>query len=249
MRRVTTFAQAAEFEKAFGRLKRLGLTYEAILPGAGFARVGVAALVADVASRAALTDRVAGGFLSAGWVDYRPSGHCVPSESPPAFEEDIFGDAVIMVLAPCVADPTKIRLIAHTGADMAGAFPYMNAEMREASYNENGPTLTFMDRYRVISLYPRRIAIAKADDMVDAWRTLEMIRCRVNQTWARRADIEPCHEMREKPPALEIFKRLPKTNCRACGERHAAWRLPSAFRPGTRAFRSAGRCSRASSGI
>jgi ArsR family metal-binding transcriptional regulator len=24
--------------------------------------------------------------------------------------------------------------------------------------------------------------------------------------------------MREKPPALEIFKRLPRTNCRACGE-------------------------------
>ena len=24
--------------------------------------------------------------------------------------------------------------------------------------------------------------------------------------------------MRERPPALEIFKRLPRTNCRACGE-------------------------------
>jgi len=45
-----------------------------------------------------------------------------------------------------------------------------------------------------------------------------MIRCRVNEAWARRAQIEPSDEMREKPPALEIFKRLPKTNCRACGE-------------------------------
>ena len=24
--------------------------------------------------------------------------------------------------------------------------------------------------------------------------------------------------MRERPPALEIFKRLPKTNCKQCGE-------------------------------
>jgi ArsR family metal-binding transcriptional regulator len=94
----------------------------------------------------------------------------------------------------------------------------MNAEMREASYNAKGPTFTFMDRYRMISMYPRRIAVAKADDIVDGWRTLEMIRCRVNDAWARRAQIEPCYEIREKPPALEIFKRLPKTNCRACGE-------------------------------
>jgi len=124
-----------------------------------------------------------------------------------------------VVLAPCVADLTKIRLIAHTSGNMAEAFPYMNAEMREASYNAKGPTFTFMDGYRMISMYPQRIAIAKADEIVDGWRTLEMIRCRVNDAWARRAQIEPCYEMREKPPALEIFKRLPKTNCRACGER------------------------------
>jgi ArsR family metal-binding transcriptional regulator len=219
VKQVTTFAHPAEFEKAVACLKALGLPYETILPGAGFGRVGVAALVADMASRAALMDRGAGDFVSAGWVDYRPSPQAVPADAPPAFEEDVFGEAAIMVLAPCVADPTKIRIIAHSGADMAGAFPYLNAEMREASYNANGPTLTFMDRYRVISLYPRRIAIAKADDVIDAWRTLEGIRCRINRTWARRAEIEPCHAMREKPPALEIFRRLPKTNCRACGER------------------------------
>jgi ArsR family metal-binding transcriptional regulator len=76
-----------------------------------------------------------------------------------------------------------------------------------------------MDGYRMVSLYPGRITIAKADEIVDAWRTLEAIRCRVNDVWARRAEIEPSDEMRERPPALEIFKRLPRTNCRACGER------------------------------
>jgi ArsR family metal-binding transcriptional regulator len=75
-----------------------------------------------------------------------------------------------------------------------------------------------MDRYRMISIYARRIAVAKADDIVDAWRTLEAIRRRINDVWARRAQIEPSWELREKPPALEIFKRLPRTNCRACGE-------------------------------
>ncbi|MCL5097733.1 MAG: hypothetical protein M1608_09440 [Candidatus Omnitrophica bacterium] len=76
-----------------------------------------------------------------------------------------------------------------------------------------------MDEYRLISLYAQRITLAKADELVDAWRTLERIRCRVNEIWQRRGTIKPCYELRKKPPALEIYKRLPGTNCRACGEK------------------------------
>lgn len=75
-----------------------------------------------------------------------------------------------------------------------------------------------MDGYRMISLYPNRIAAAKPDEIVDAWRTLEVIRRIINDTWARRADIEPDHTLHVRPPALEIFKRLPRNNCRECGE-------------------------------
>jgi ArsR family metal-binding transcriptional regulator len=75
-----------------------------------------------------------------------------------------------------------------------------------------------MEGYRMVALCPQRISVAKADDIVDGWRALEMIRRRVNDVWARRASITPCYERRQKPPALEIFKRLPGTNCRECGE-------------------------------
>lgn len=90
--------------------------------------------------------------------------------------------------------------------------------MRQGSYNPDGPTFTFMEGYRMVALYPQRISVAKADDVVDGWRALEMIRQRVNDVWARRVSITPSCERRQKPPALEIFKRLPGTNCRACGE-------------------------------
>lgn len=219
MKFVTTVAQRSEFERAKARLDALGLPYEIVSPDPGFARVGVPALVVETSGRAALTSGDPDGFLCAGWVDYRPPRIAAPAEPPPMFEGDLFGEASVMVLAPCVADPAKIRIIAHLSGDVTEALPYLNAEVREASYNAKGPTLTFMDQYRVVSLYPRRIAIAKADDVVDAWRTMEMIRRRVGDVWSRRAEIEPCREMRQKPPVLEIFKRLPKTNCRECGER------------------------------
>jgi ArsR family metal-binding transcriptional regulator len=135
------------------------------------------------------------------------------------FAEDVFGQATIMVLAPCIADAAKIRLIAHVRGDLTEVFPYLNAEMRQASYNKDGPNLTFMDSYRMVSLYPSRIAVAKADEIVDGWRVLEMIRRRDNDVWSRRSRIEPSYERRAKPPALEIYYRLPKTNCRACGQK------------------------------
>lgn len=218
MKVLTTFPTGDEFDKAKARFDRFPLSVDIISPDPGYDLVGVAALAMESEARAQLAARGPGDLFSSGWVDYRPAAVPVPSEPPRSFAEDVFGRAAIMVLAPCVADATKIRIIARISGDLTEVFPYLNAEMKQACYNVNGPTFTFMDGYRMISMYAHRIAVAKADEIVDAWRTLEMIRCRVNEVWARRGEIEPCYEMREKPPALEIFKRLPRTNCGQCGE-------------------------------
>jgi len=216
--KVTTFPTPDEREKAQAHLDRRSVPYEVISAEPGFRYVGVGALAADGEAASLLVASGPNPLICSGWVDYRPPATSVPQQEPPTFEEDVFGRAVVSVLAPCVADTTKIRIIAHVSGDQTEVFPYLNAEMEAASYNRHGPTFTFMDGYRMISLYPRRIAMAKADEIVDAWRVLEMIRCRVNEVWARRAEIEPDFEMRQRPPALEIYKRLPGTNCRQCGE-------------------------------
>ena len=213
-----TFPRRSEFDKVKAALDGLGLSYEVIWPDPGFAQVGAGALVLDEEAHKAFYARHPHDITCSGWVNYRPAGVVVPGEAPGHYDEDVFGLAAVMVLAQCVADMTRIRFIAHLSGNLAEVFPYMNAVMQEASYNQAGPTFTFMDGYRMISVYPRRIAVAKADDIVDGWRTLEAIRRRANEVWRRRGEIEPSYEMREKPPALEIFKRLPRTNCKACGE-------------------------------
>lgn len=40
----------------------------------------------------------------------------------------------------------------------------------------------------------------------------------VNRTWERRTEIKPDYEMRRRPGPLEVYKLLPQTNCRACGQ-------------------------------
>jgi len=219
METVTTFPKVEEFERARIRLDSLHLPYRVILPKPAYHLVGAPALVMEQEVRAVLCTNDSNEFVYSGWVDYMASQIQVPDITPPDYVEDIFGYASIMVLAPCIADSAKIRLIAHISGDMAEAFPYLNSDMPQVCYNRNVSIVTFMDGHRMVVLYPRRIAVAKADDIIDGWRTLEMIRCLINDIWARRSSIEPSYQMRKKPPALEIYKRLPGTNCQTCGEK------------------------------
>jgi ArsR family metal-binding transcriptional regulator len=215
---ITTFPKRSEFEKAERALNDRNQPYDVVSPVPGYSRVGCHAIAITTDTRMAICEDEGKAFVCSGWVDYHPAAIAVPEENPKKYEDDIFGSAAIMLLAPCVADPLKVRIIAHIPNDISQVFPYINTVLKGACYNASAPNLTFMDGYRMISIYPHRIAVAKPDEIVDAWRTLEMIRSVVNGTWAQREDINPSYEMRVRPPALEIFKRLPRTNCRECGE-------------------------------
>ncbi|MCX6929592.1 MAG: hypothetical protein NT154_41210, partial [Verrucomicrobia bacterium] len=205
MDEIMTFPRRREFDKAQSCLDRLGLPYQVVSPEPGYGRVGMESLVMSPEARGMLFHEIGTEVVSAGWVNYQPAKVSVPDTPPSSFEEDVLGTCAIVVMAHCVADMAKIRLIAHISGNLAGVFPYLNAEKPGAMYCRDAETLTYMDGYRLVSLYAQRLTVAKADELVDAWRTLEGIRCLVNETWRRRGSISPCWGMRRKPPALEIY--------------------------------------------
>lgn len=214
---LTTFPAVTDFEKAKNILDELGLKYRIVDPTYTYSNVGFPAIAFDDHARIRLAESKK-NFICSGWVNGSDEYTAIPDDEPPLYSEDIFGKAYIMVLANCVADASKIRLIAHTDKDISLSFPYINALRNDVSFNKEWPILSFMDGYRMISLYQNRITAAKLDDIADGWRVLEKIRRMVNDTYARRNEIEPSYEMHRRPPVLEIFKRLPGTNCRECGE-------------------------------
>jgi ArsR family metal-binding transcriptional regulator len=216
---VTTFPAREELNRAVAVLETISAAYERIEPSPALSLVGQPALVMSREVRGRL-EAAAPTVVFSGWVDYRASSGEMPDGPTPQEPqpEDCFRRSSIMFLGPCVADETKIRLIAHLEGDLGPVLPYLNAVIPQASYTPAAETLTYMEGYRMIALYRQRITIAKADEIVDAWRTLEDIRQMAEQTWNNRNVIEPSFEIRRKPPAIEIFKRLPCTNCRICGE-------------------------------
>ncbi len=121
-------------------------------------------------------------------------------------------------VAPCMADEKKIRLIAYFNRDISEILPYLNAVMKGASYNKNAAILTFAKERRLINLYNIKIAIAKADDIIDAWHVLDEVKLLINRTHENRAGIKPNYDEKVKVTALQIYGWLPKSNCKACGE-------------------------------
>ncbi|MFB3919489.1 MAG: (Fe-S)-binding protein [Candidatus Velamenicoccus archaeovorus] len=117
-----------------------------------------------------------------------------------------------------MADEKKIRLIAYFNRDISEILPYLNAVMKGASYNKNAAILTFAKERRLINLYNIKIAIAKADDIIDAWHVLDEVKLLINRTHENRAGIKPNYDEKVKVTALQIYGWLPKSNCKACGE-------------------------------
>ena len=215
---LTTFTDQREFERAAALLEKLKIEHTLISPDPAYGHVGCPAIALADEGKSLLLEGAGVDILSAGWVDFRPPTQVVPAKAPQEFAEDIVGRVAIVVLAPCVADLDRLRLTAHLSGDVSEALPYLNAEMAQGSYVAKLPVFTFMDGHRMVSLFRDRVAVAKADDIVDAWASLERVRCLVNDVWSRRGAITPSFELRRRPPALEIYKRLPGTNCKQCGE-------------------------------
>ena len=144
-RLVTTFMTREDYERGRLVLDALELPYEVVSPDPGFGLVGAPALIVEGESRLTLS-RPGGDFFCAGWVEYRKARIDVPRSEPETFDEGVFGRAAAAVLAPCVADRAKIRIIAQLSGDVGSVLSYLNAEMDRASFNPQAPVLTFMKK-------------------------------------------------------------------------------------------------------
>jgi ArsR family metal-binding transcriptional regulator len=124
----------------------------------------------------------------------------------------------IAEIMPCLADPEKIRFIAYLEKDISEVFPYLNAVLKNAIYNHEGKTLTLKKEGRLISLHPGKIAAGKIIDEQDARDVLEWLKKEINSCYENKDTLTPSFERRQKLAALDIFKLLPGTNCKRCGD-------------------------------
>lgn len=114
---------------------------------------------------------------------------------------------------PCEPGAERYSAVAWLMVDISEALPYLNATLRGALYHKAANALTWKKGGHNIAFHPYEIAISDA-----AIRELDGLVELVNRTWARRGEITPDYEARQRPTPMAVYKLLPQTNCKPCGE-------------------------------
>ncbi len=96
--------------------------------------------------------------------------------------------------------------------------PFLNTLLGGFDYLNDPPALILKSRGRLITLHPRKIAINALKDEDEAEKILQWLIAEINRAWEQRDEIQPRFEGLPRPGLLEILKRLPRTNCRKCGQ-------------------------------
>lgn len=110
-----------------------------------------------------------------------------------------------------------LRCYAHLDGNIGDVLPYLNTTLGGYQYYQEPQMLTLKFQGKLITLYPKMIAINMVQDEAEAEKILQWLKEEINNTWKNRSEIKPSFEVSAKPRILDILKLLPKDNCRECG--------------------------------
>ncbi len=119
---------------------------------------------------------------------------------------------------PCDPGTEKWSAIARLKVDISEVLPYLNTTLRGAVYNHAAKALTWKKGGHSMAFHAREIAASNLEDRAQAERVIQGLIETVNRTWEKRTELEPNFETRQRPTPMAIFKLLPGTNCKQCGQ-------------------------------
>lgn len=218
MAHIIAFGSRESFDWALEIIRETG-GYVDTLEAPEFCRgLAIPAIVVSGDARPVLSELRAAGVKCSGVFPFLPFTKDVPQAAPPNEKwVDIFGHLRIDVIEPSFTAPSKFRVEIAFQKSLATLIPFLARLIRGGSFRPDVPILSFEEEHRLLVISPRRLVICRADDLLDIWI---MMRCAVELVtagWDRRFALEPEREPRQGIGAIEIFKRLPGTDCRQCG--------------------------------
>ena len=101
--------------------------------------------------------------------------------------------------------------------DISSLLPLLNAELENADYNHQAKVLVWKSGEKKYAFRPKEISVAPLRDREQAPAFCSEAVEIVNDIWQRKDEIEPDYTKRELPTVMELYKKLPRSNCGECG--------------------------------
>jgi ArsR family metal-binding transcriptional regulator len=112
----------------------------------------------------------------------------------------------------------SLHCIAHLDQDISEALPYLSAVLGGDTYIKNPPSVTFKLYGKLIAVHGDKIAVNALRNEAEARHILEWMKEQINDVWEKRESIAPKYDGKTTPDFLTIYRMLPKTNCKKCGQ-------------------------------
>ena len=119
---------------------------------------------------------------------------------------------------PCEPGAERYTAVARLMTDISDILPYLNATLRGAVYNRAAQALTWKKGGHNLAFHAFQIATSNVEDDEAAVKEIDGLVKLINRTWERRSEITPDYETHQRPPLMTVYKLLPQTNCKQCGE-------------------------------
>jgi len=119
--------------------------------------------------------------------------------------------------APCAPGSGRYGLRISLSEDISPVFPYLNTVLEETYYDHENKVLIGRDEQRQYAFRDMDIRVAGVNETTQAPEIARQAVALVNRVWQERMTIKPSFTERKLPTAIDIYRYLPKTNCRQCG--------------------------------
>ncbi len=119
---------------------------------------------------------------------------------------------------PCLPGSPRWSSIVKIDADLSDLLPYLNGYLKKRFYDPNTHAIVFKMNGHGVAVRPREIRIGNLVDKDEGEKVAKEVIDFINEIHEKRDEITPDNTRKEPPKAIEIFKLLPKTNCKKCGQ-------------------------------
>jgi len=126
--------------------------------------------------------------------------------------------AVDIFSPPCHPGAETYSCVAKVEGDIRGVLPYLNAVWPGADYDAAAGSLSARRGRHHVVVQPGQVAIGGLLDRAEAESVLAEVIDEINAIWQRREHLTPRLERRPRPTLIDVFRLLPRSNCKACGE-------------------------------
>ena len=125
--------------------------------------------------------------------------------------------AEVRQLLPCIADSSKFRVIANMVPTLGGTLKVLEPLFSRGRYSEKINALIIQKGEIITTIYGSgKVTMTMIKNEGEAKELLENLKSTINEAIAKGVAPAPREKIRVEP--MEIYKYLPKTDCKDCGE-------------------------------